>query len=232
VHVASNDTFGKIEFDTTPFAPLVVHETKPNPTQVTYIGFAEAYDWFNSRLFHGALPRPLITMQRQRGSYGYFASDRFGTRDRSEIVGEIALNPIHFESRTVEDSLSTLVHEMVHLWQQYFGNSSRSGYHNREWAQKMKAVGLQPDNGKGGGTGQRVDHHIVPGGPFSVACAELLSRGTEIRYVDLWRQRPGAVRRTRSKYTCPDCGLNAWAKPQARLDCTDCGTHMVESGGQ
>jgi hypothetical protein len=31
-------------------------------------------------------------------------------------------------------SLSTLVHEMAHLQQNHFGKSSRTGYHNKEWA--------------------------------------------------------------------------------------------------
>lgn len=56
-----------------------------HPTRITYIGFTEAYDRFNAELFSGELPAALITMQRRRGSYGYFASKRFGTRDRSDI---------------------------------------------------------------------------------------------------------------------------------------------------
>jgi len=93
----------------------VSHNTK-DPTRVTYVGLTDAYDWFNRKLFDGALPAALITMQRRRGSYGYFASERFGTRDRSDIVDEIALNPVHFEARSDDKILSTLVHEMCHLW--------------------------------------------------------------------------------------------------------------------
>jgi hypothetical protein len=42
--------------------------------------------------------------------------------------------------------LSTLVHEMVHVWQETYGNPSRRGYHNRQWAEKMREVGLQPSS--------------------------------------------------------------------------------------
>ncbi|OCG40849.1 hypothetical protein [Gilliamella sp. Bif1-4] len=31
---------------------------------------------------------------------------------------------------------------------------------------------------------------------------------------------------TRDKFTCPDCGLNAWAKPTANLICGDCNKRM------
>ena len=44
-----------------------------DPTRTTYQGLTEAYDFFNARLFGGRLPRCLITMQRQKAAYGYFA---------------------------------------------------------------------------------------------------------------------------------------------------------------
>jgi hypothetical protein len=119
-------------------------------------------------------------MQRRRGSYGYFARERFGTCDRADITDEIALNPVHFDHRSDEESLATLVHEMVHLWQFHFGKPSRGGYHNREWAAKMKAVGLQPDNGNGRETGQSVHDHIGAGGFFAIACEALLGSGVKI----------------------------------------------------
>jgi hypothetical protein len=44
------------------------------------------------------------------------------------------------------------------------------------------------DTGAPGGkeTGQKVTHYIAPGGPFDVACAELVkSSGFAVRYVEL-----------------------------------------------
>src|ERR1700743_3451365 len=102
-----------------------------DPTRTTYQGLTEAYDFFNTRLFGGRLPRCLITMQRQKKAYGYFAGGRFGTVDGAEITDEIALTPAHFRSRTTEESLSTLVHEMTHLEQHHFGKPTRNGYHNK-----------------------------------------------------------------------------------------------------
>ena len=148
-----------------------------DPTRSTYDGLTEAYDFFNARLFGGRLPRCLITMQRQKAAYGYFAGGRFGAVDGTEITDEIALNPSHFRSRTTEESLSTLVHEMTHLEQHHFGKPSRNGYHNKQWAALMHAVGLVPSStGAPGGkeTGQKVSHYIAGGGPFDVACAELV----------------------------------------------------------
>lgn len=209
--------------------------TTSNPTRSTYNGLTQAYDFFNAKLFAGKLPRCLITMQRHKGAYGYFAGERFGTRDDAEIIDEIALNPQHFRDRDVTQTLSTLVHEMCHLRQHHFGKPSRGGYHNAEWAAMMRDVGLVPSStGEIGGkeTGQRVSHYIEKHGRFDQAVTELVGRGIDIRYVDRW-DTPEArkVRRTKAasktKYTCPECDLNAWAKPDAQLVCGECGEAMI-----
>src|SRR5688500_13102336 len=147
-------------------------------------------------------------MQRKNKTYGYFAGSRFGTRDGQEITDEIALNPTHFRSRTTEQSLSTLVHEMTHLWQHHHGTPSRLGYHNREWAAKMQAVGLIPTaTGAEGGreTGQHVSHYIDEGGIFATACAELAGQGFSVPYVELWGDEDTRKKKAASKtrYTCP-----------------------------
>ena len=80
----------------------------------------------------------------------------------------------------MRETLSTLVHEMVHLWQQHHGKSGRGRYHNREWAEKMKQVGLYPSNtGKPGGreVGQQMTHYVIEGGAFAVAFEALASGG-------------------------------------------------------
>jgi hypothetical protein len=88
-----------------------------NPTALTYTSLSLAYDFLNMELFSGALPPCLITVQRKQGSFGYFSGERFqNTANQEEITDEIALNPAHFATRSPEQVLSTLVHEMVHLW--------------------------------------------------------------------------------------------------------------------
>jgi predicted SprT family Zn-dependent metalloprotease len=205
-----------------------------NPTKKTYNDLTVAYDFFNERLFDGKLPPCLITMQRKAKAYGYFAGSRFGTRDGKEVTDEIALNPSHFKDRSNEESLSTLVHEMVHLRQHHHGKPSRSGYHNKEWAVMMRQVGLIPsDTGAEGGkeTGQNMSHYIERGGPFDVACRELVGKhGFEVAYVELWEEKAKRTRKkkaaSKTKYTCPGCDVNAWAKPQISLVCGDCKEEM------
>src|SRR5271165_992727 len=105
-----------------------------DPTRPVYLGLAEAYDFFNERLFESRLPHVLITVRAKKGMHGYFWGERFADRAGENKVDEIALNPADFNARTVEQVLSTLVHEMTHVEQHHFGKPSKRAYHNREWA--------------------------------------------------------------------------------------------------
>lgn len=206
----------------------------PNPTKRHYEELTAAYHFFNKRLFGGKLPNCLITMQRTNKSYGFFAGGRFGTSDGEEITDEIALNPSHFRERTTEQNLSTLVHEMAHLCQHHLGTPPRRCYHNKEWATMMKTIGLIPSaTGQAGGkeTGQRVSHYIDTDGAFTHACAALLAGGFVLPYIEIWGEGAATARKrkaaSKTKYTCPDCGVKAWAKPEVSLLCGECETALV-----
>jgi predicted SprT family Zn-dependent metalloprotease len=172
-------------------------------------------------------------LQRKAKSYGYFANDRFGHRRDQEVsTDELALNPDAFAGRSDKEILSTLVHEMCHLWQHHFGRPSRAGYHNKEWAEKMLEVGLIPsDTGAPGGkqTGQHVTHYIRTGGPFDRAADELFDTSFRLNWQSAaFGQQQGGRRGriSKVKYQCPSCGQNAWAKPGAALMCAECMENM------
>lgn len=202
------------------------------PTR-TYTSLDAAYDHFNRELFGGALPPCLITMQRHKGAYGYFSGERFASLDNQDVADEIALNPAHFANRTPAQTLSTLVHEMCHLWQHHFGKPSRAAYHNKEWAAKMREVGLIPvsHDHPGKDTGQKVSHTIEEGGRFDRSCIAYLATAPAVLYHDRAGEGDAAkVRRkkaaSKTRYTCPVCELNAWAKPGVHLVCGDCGEEL------
>lgn len=190
-----------------------------------HAALGRAFDFFNERLFRGQLPAAMLTLHRHRGARGYFRPDAFRAREGDETLHEIALCPETFEGRTAAEILSTLVHEMVHHWQEVFGqNKPRRCYHNREWARKMHEVGLFPSTTAAPGgkeTGQTCSHYIIEGGPFDRACAQLLEAE---RVIDWNAFVPPKVERPKSKlkFSCP-CGTNAWAKPNTQLACVKCG---------
>jgi SprT-like family len=202
----------------------------------------------------------LITLQRHHRALGYFSAKRFQRRGQvRQQVHEVALNPDGFTGNTDEEILSTLAHEMVHVWQQEHGHPGRGRYHNREWARKMCSIGLMPSaTGKPGGavTGESVSHYIMEDGEFKSACGTFLNKyrlvwesaavrandnlGDGSRTGDEPRDNDDAraggdigdlsmvTRQTRTKLTCPNCGLNVWAKPNALVDCHQCSTEAQE----
>jgi hypothetical protein len=203
-----------------------------SPTSRNYGAMTEAYNFFNRCLFDGALPECLITLQRKGGTLGYFAGERFGTADGQGVTDEIALNPSHFKERTAEQVLSTLVHEMAHLWQYHHGKISRAGYHDRQWARKMQEIGLiSSSTGAEGGkkTGQKMSHYIEPDGKFSDHCSNLLKSGFTLPYIELWDEcKAKSKAKSKTKFTCPECGANAWGKPELKVICACCDEPMID----
>lgn len=218
------------------------------PTVETYAALQHAFEFYNDRLFGGSLPRCLITLQRTRGAFGYFAGNRFAEIDNPQnLTCEIALNPAVIARYTTEDNLSTLVHELCHHNQFHFSKKlSRRfkcrSYHDLEWVDGMQRVGLIPsDTGKPGGkkTGTRVSHYIEEGGPFQIVTRELLATGFTLKWADAQFQAivPGGedsgsqkTDQSKRKFNCPSCGQNAWANHTARLVCGNrmCGDEPMQ----
>ena len=247
------------------------------PSIVAYKELQHAYDFFNEHLFNNELPNLLITLQRGKLTFGYFSPERFTGKS---TVSELALNPDYFGERSLADTLSTLAHEMCHVWQHYAEvKKCRGGYHDRVWGHKMEAIGLMPSHsGLIGGkkTGQQMTHYIIQDGLFQQVVYNLLRGGFEISWYDRYSANITAPvskvnydilvnwinntpkdnvelinkltktvnsnsihmlddnnnkitikptlkgKNTREKFTCPQCGLNAWAKPTAHLICGEC----------
>lgn len=220
----------------------------------TYAGLQAAYDHFNKELFDGRLPPCLITLRAAANSYGYYHTGRFAQADGKgkKYIDEIAMNPTHFAERSIQETLATLAHEMVHCEQAHFGKEPTRCYHDKQWASFMKRIGLQPSTtGKEGGkeTGPTVSHYIIPKGRFATAVARFLvsmKKGLTL-YQDRLAmlralgRRPGKGKgkggeeegegsepksKGRIKFTCPGCELNAWAKPSAKLRCIACNKNL------
>ena len=197
-----------------------------NPTAQAYAELQLAFDHYNRELFAGELPPCLITMQREKRSYGYFSSERFVHHHDKSKTDEIAINPAYFAVVPLLEVLQTVAHEMVHAWQFHFGNPSRSGYHNREWADKMEAIGLMPSStGQPGGarTGQKMADYAIPDRFPAIMPTPAIDAGAGAgaaggHLADVLQPATGN-RSNRIKYRCPTCGVQAWGKPALRLLC-------------
>lgn len=195
------------------------------PTREQFAAYEKMFAYFNAKLFAGDLPPCLLNFSRRARSNGFFAPERW--EKGKDVRHEISLNPSTLKSRKPIEVASTLVHEQVHLWQQEHGKPSRSGYHNREWASKMEAIGLVPSStGAPGGekVGQRVSHYIAPKGPFARAFAAMPKEySLPWACEELPEESKGSTGKNKVKYTCTgECEANVWGKPGLSLSCDGC----------
>lgn len=175
----------------------------PTPMEQTSTELQHAYNVFNAQLFDGQLPPCCITMQRKHRTYGYVPGERWNNL-AGTVTDAIAMHPMHCATQSAAEILSTLAHAMVHLWQHHFGTPSRRAYHNREWAAKMAAIGLEPsDTGCPGGkrTGQRMSQYIRDGGPFHRTSTALLAQGCALSWHDRARDRDAGTKTQSGIYT-------------------------------
>jgi len=211
-----------------------------NPT-AEYDALSRAFSFFNKALFDDRLPPVLLTLSKHGRSLGYYRNRAFVSRvQQGTVADEIALCANTFSGRSDNAVLSTLAHEMAHLWQHTFGKKvSRSGYHNLEWADRMLAIGLHPsDTGKPGGKkyGHRMTHYVIEGGRFDLVANHFLSNGWRLQWENAsnvpvsdsaeW-EHPEKPKQTRKRFVCGQCQMLAMAKFTARLNCGFCGTAMT-----
>ena len=194
------------------------------PTTHTAAILQEAFDSANKALFQDTLPACMILVHRKGKAHGYFWAQQFQRIGSDDVIDEIALNPDSM-SRNPRIVLSTLVHEMVHLWQFTWGKPSRRSYHNKEWANKMDDIGLAPsDTGKPGGkrTGQNMTHYIEAGGRYDLWVTDFLTEERQFSWATSPAMKGKTSKKAKSKiaYTCG--AHKAWGKPGLAIFCKDC----------
>ncbi len=163
------------------------------PTTEFYGLLQRAYDHFNEALFERSLPPVILTVQRERNTCGFFSPQRWARNPSREQVHELAVNPSYFGTGPIREVLQTLVHEQAHIWQFEHGTPPRKSYHDREWAEKMEAIGLMPSHtGRPGGrrTGQKMSDYPIPGGRFEAAALDLVRSGWLLAWVDRFTVKP------------------------------------------
>jgi hypothetical protein len=213
----------------------------------------DLFIFYNEKLFAGSLPYCLVNLSRHRQAAGFFIEKNWRSAS-GETKHEISINP---DTLGMGDEFwhSTLVHEMVHMWQYEFGSPSRYNYHNKEWALKMMDIGLMPTTtGKPGGKpiGQNMDHFVMEGRGFQQAFNSISKE--ELSNLRLPYINTASVRLMTTavgegvgeddpeeaeaepvesksgkkiKYSC-GCGVNVWGKSGLALHCNSCDTDFEE----
>ena len=107
------------------------------------------YQWtdrLNDRFFERQMPEALLSFERMdvRVLAAYTLD-----RNAQGLLHEITFNTRHLQ-RPMWETLETLMHEYVHLWQQNLGEHPVGrNYHNREFVARSEALGLHPAIGTG-----------------------------------------------------------------------------------
>lgn len=145
--------------------------------------------------------------------YGHF---RYG-HNGFGLKGEIAINSRYLlGARPAWQILGTLLHELLHGWQQAHGHPSRGNHHNAEFRDKARGLGLI------------VDRRGVTGYAAQSPFKDLLRRfGIVVpdeEVLPVVEREPG-----RSKLNRWACGCtNVWvAVPHFHARCLDCGSEFV-----
>lgn len=180
-----------------------------------------------------------------RGVVAYVRPNSLYDTDKKEVVQYLCINP-SFLSRGLEYLLSTLVHELCHVYEIAYIHIPRGGYHTKEWAQLMEGCGLAPRYHNASRTS--VDETIIEGGVF-VSFVEYFTKKYGANYFNLTTHdcittdngnkpttpaddgRPRAdnadkpikiYNRNKIKYTCAGCGAKVWGKANLHIICADC----------
>lgn len=188
-----------------------------------------AYHYFNKRLFGGKLTTCMINFSRKAKMLGFYHASVWANGEK--VKPEITMNPDAMHRPLVE-VYSTLVHEMVHHWQEMQGTAPRKGYHDMQWSEEMIRIGLHPVacDGSGRMTGQKMSHSIEPGGMFDRAFQEMGDRFL-LPYLPLSLEKKTKEKKptvSKVKYTCPCCDANAWGKDGLNIGCMDCDEKMIQ----
>lgn len=102
------------------------------------------FNSLNTDFFGGELPVPIITVQSKPGTYGHCSVAKVWQRpDGGAYELNIAAEVLNYP---IEETLDTMLHEMVHLFCRQHGiqEVSRGGtYHNKRFKEEAERRGLE-----------------------------------------------------------------------------------------
>lgn len=197
------------------------------------------YRQLNADKFNNELEECIITIQNTPGAYGHVTCARvWKSKDCSRYELNIGASTL---DRPIENVVSTLLHEMVHIYNLMndIQDCSRNGtYHNRKFKEKAESVGLIIDkDNKYGWTITSPSESLI-----DYICAQgwediQLNRGFSFgasapkgktTNTDQDEDTATPIRKPSStrKYQCPLCKNSVRATKSVNIKCMDCNAQM------
>lgn len=195
------------------------------------------YNVLNADKFGGELPVPIITVQSKPGTFGHCSIAKVWKKKDGEtyelnIAAEVLAYPI-------EETLDTMLHEMVHLYCREHGikDVSRGGtYHNARFKAEAERVGLACVRAGQYGWNTRPNEGLVEYA-LSKNWSEIqISRGRapgSLQTGDVGAASGSSAEGTKTcstrKYQCPRCGNSVRATKDIHIICGDCMVKMQKA---
>lgn len=204
------------------------------------VGMLEkVYFHLNEDFFESALPIPIITVQSKPGTYGHCTVAKVWQRPGGDtyelnIAAEVLNYPI-------EETLDTMIHEMVHLYCRENGikETSRGGkYHNGKFKAEAEKRGLVCYQCGQYGWNTKAGDNLVEYALSKDWNEIRIGRNTGYQPIRIGGmgtsqigvigvgggKRPSSTR----KLQCPCCGNSVRATKTVRILCMDCMQQMIE----
>ena len=189
----------------------------------------------NNRFYGGELEKPIIAVQTtgKKSAYGWCTTRRIWTDSKNEQAAyyEITMTA-EYLTRPNEQIVSTLLHEMAHLYSLQNGMKDTSRgctYHNKTFKLVAESHGLT------------IEHDDKIGWSVSTLNGEALEYMSELKVnrqaFRIARQAAapkgtGKVKQSMRKYICPLCGMTVRATKAVHVVCGDCMMTMETEDGE
>lgn len=197
------------------------------------------YNSLNTDFFDGELPTPIITVQSKPGTYGHCTTAKVWQRkDGSTYELNIAAEVLNYP---IEETLDTMLHEMVHLYCREHGikEVSRGGkYHNGKFKSIAETHGLicVPCGQYGWNTtpGDSLIEYALAKGWNEIQIGRsslppIIRTGAGGMTHPGAETTPGGKRPSSTrKLICPKCGQSVRATKKVNILCGDCMAPMIE----
>ena len=198
------------------------------------------YNTINTDLFGGTLPVPIITVQSKPGTYGHCSVAKVWKRpDGNTYELNIAAEVLDYP---IEETLDTMIHEMVHLYcrEQGIQEVSRGGkYHNGRFKAEAERRGLTCYKTEIYGWNTRAGDNLIEYA-MEKGWSEIRIGREEFPMIHTGatgtghsgatggttggQKRPSSTR----KLICPKCGTSVRATKKVNILCGDCMEKMNE----
>lgn len=202
-----------------------------------------AFHHIKHEYFNDELPEVELTLQKTRGAYGHFSVGKIWDSN-GECRHEININP-EYTRRPIEEVVTTLIHECVHLYAETKGikDTSNNGvYHNKKFkdlAERLGHIKIEQAPIIGFSVSSPTEETInfcIRHGLEDMQCSYgftfpvfggVAVGGTTGNggAVPTTSPKPSSTRR----WVCPSCGTIIRSTKEVHVICADCGELFKES---